>query len=99
LSSRAGIPQRPFAAVFLGDVAASDQFGPVAFCFQSLDQCLDVGGEVLLVRLCRHVVHTTGRTFVQVSPAVQHQFGIQTPIEVPKTVVFAGLRPQCYSPQ
>jgi hypothetical protein len=96
---QSGYTQRAFTAVFLGDVAASDQFGPIAFRLQSLDQRLDVSGEILLIRLCGHFVHTAGGSLVQLSPAAAQYVAIQAPLEVPKTTVFAGLRPQCYSPQ
>lgn len=99
LSSRAGIPQRPFAAALLGDITAPDQLGPVAFRLQALGQVLDIGDEVLLIRLCRDLINTAGGFLVQIVPAFEQQGGIQEPVEVLKTMVFAGLRPLGYSLQ
>ena len=43
-----------------------------------------------LIRLRRYRVHATGRFLIQIAPAVQQQVGVQAPIEVLKTMVFAG---------
>jgi hypothetical protein len=94
-----GYPQRPLAAVLFGDVAAPDQLGPVAFGLQALHQMLQVGVEVLLVRLGCHAVDSAGGFLVQIAPAVSQQLGIQTSVEILKTMVFAGARPLGYSPQ
>ena len=54
--SRFQYPQRALPPLVLGDVAAPDQLGPIAFCLQSLAQVLDVGDEVLLVRLYPYLI-------------------------------------------
>ena len=83
----------------LWNVPAPYQFGTVAFRFQALSHCLDIGLGVGSIRLRRHVVHSTRRVLVQVAPAGEHQFGVQPPIPVPKPVglvnaCFVGSPPQ-----
>ena len=94
-----GNSEGPFRAVGFRNVTASDQCGPVALRFQPLHQCLDVTLQVGCIGVCCHVVHPTGRLFIQVLPAVEQQLGIQASVQIPKPVslvsfCFVGSPPQ-----
>src|SRR5918911_5115734 len=89
----------PFLPVCLGNVTASDQFGPIALRFQALRQCLNVGLQVHGIRLGRDVLDSTGSGLVQVIPAGAEQVRIQAPIQIPKPVLlvsscFVGYPPE-----
>jgi hypothetical protein len=89
----------PFRAVGFRNVTASDQFGPVALCLQPLHQCLDVALQVGGIGVGCHMVHPTGRLFIQVLPAVEQQLGIQASIQIPKPVSLVSMCFVGYPPQ
>jgi len=91
--------KRALLSVLLGNVDTPHQFGTVSFSFQSLYQSLNVGVQVLRVRLGGHIIYSTGCSLVERFPSVVDQFLIQTSIEVSKTVSFVGLCLVGYSPQ
>jgi hypothetical protein len=89
----------PFWPVYLRNVSASDQFGPIALRFQALRQCLNVGLQVRGILFGRDVVDPTGSGLVQVIPAGAEQGRIQAPLQLPKPVLlvsscFVGYPPQ-----
>ena len=86
-------------SVLLGYVDTPHQFGAVSFRFQPPYQSLNVGVQILRIRLGGHIIYPTGCSLVERSPSVVDQFLIQTSIEVSKTVPFVGLCLVGYSPQ
>ena len=85
--------------VCLGNITASDQFGPITLRFQALRQCLKVGLQVHGILLSRDVIDPTGSGLVQVILAGAEQVGIQALIQIPKPVLlvsscFVGYPPQ-----
>jgi len=89
----------PFWPVYLRNVPASDQFGPIALRFQALRQCLNVGLQVRGILFGRDVLAPTGSGLVQVIPAGAEQGRIQAPLQLPKPVLlvsscFVGYPPQ-----
>jgi len=76
----------PFLPGCLGNITASDQFGPVTLRLQTLRQCLTVGLQVHGLRLSRDVLTPTGSGLVQVLPAGAAPVGIQAPLQIPQPV-------------
>jgi hypothetical protein len=80
----------PFRAVGLRNVTASDQFGPVALRFPSLDQGLDVVVQIDGIGVCRDLVHPTGRLLIQGLPAGESQLRIPASVQIPTPVSRGG---------
>jgi len=66
---------------------------------ESLCQCLDASIRILGTFARCHTTDPTGRSLVEVAPAVLQEPGIQVPVEVSKPVLPAGRCLDCYRPQ
>ena len=90
--------QRPLFSVLFGNVDAPDELRPVAPRFHALRHVGDITFQIGRVSLRRQPINAAGRTLIQAVPTV-HQQLIHLLEEVAKAMVFAFLRPLCYSPQ
>jgi hypothetical protein len=73
--------------------------GRLPFCFQSLDQSLNVALQILRISFGGDLVHATGCSLIERFPSVIDQLLIQASIKIPKTVLLVAPCLVGYSPQ
>ncbi len=87
-----GDAQRTLRAIPFGNRVASDEFGPVPFLLQALDEAVHVLFQVWLVCLGAYLIHPRGGILPDGPLALREEVLIEHPIEVAKPIALVTFR-------